>query len=366
MRADRAADRVTVPDRAAHAGSTTLATWVKAICRALGAQGCDVPRLLAQAGLDPLILNEPTGRCPFEQGVALWRCAIEATGDEAFGLKVASYFKHTSFHALSYGIIASSTLKEAFERIRRYCHVVSDAVEYQLLRCGSEYHFVIHPADNVPFASVDAAVALHLRMCRSFVGHDYSPLRIELRRPRPAKVHEFETVLRAPLYFGCEQNRLVFDVESIERLLDTANPELARHNDAIALQYLARIERGNIQARVREVLMRRLECGEPSQEDVSAFLSMSARTLQRRLGESGTTYKEILDETRHALALTYLTAPENSLSDVTYLLGFSACSSFTRAFRRWTGLSPSAWRARGSRTPEPALFTVYGSLTGSC
>lgn len=362
MRTDSAAERVTGCDRTAHAGSTTLVTWAKAICRALEAAGCDVPRILTKAGLDPSILNEPTGRCPFEQGVALWRCAIEATGDDAFGLKVASQFRHTSFHALSYGIIASSTLKEAFERIRRYCHVVSDAVEYQLLRCGSEYHFVIHPTEGVPLESVDAAVALHLRMCRSFVGHNYSPLRIELRRPAPARVEEFQSLLRAPLQFGCEENRLVFDVESMERLLDSANPELARHNDAIALQYLARIERGNIQARVREVLMRRLECGEPSQEEVAALLSMSARTLQRRLGESGTTYKEILDETRHSLALTYLSAPENSLSDVTYLLGFSACSSFTRAFRRWTGLSPSAWRARGSRTPPPPPSPAPGYL----
>jgi AraC-like DNA-binding protein len=357
MRTDSAASRVTSPEKPAAFGRTTLAAWCKAICRALDAGGYDVPSVLKHAGFDPDILSDPTGRCPFEQGVALWRWAIAVTGDPAFGLKVASHIKHTSFHALSYGISASSTLKEAFERIRRYCHVVSDAVEYQLLRCGSEYHFVIDAAEGVPIESVDAAVAIHLRMCRSFVGHDYSPLRIELRRPRPASVDEFEAVLRAPLYFDCAQNRLVLDVESVERVLDGANPELARHNDVIALQYLARIERGNTQARVREVLMRRLEYGEPSQEDVAALLSMSARTLQRRLGESHSTYKEILDETRHALALTYLSAPENSLSDVTYLLGFSACSSFTRAFRRWTGLSPSMWRARDTRKAQPASFS---------
>jgi AraC-like DNA-binding protein len=362
MRTDSAADRVATPDRAGQPGSTTLAAWAKAICRALEAAGCDVPKILAQAGLDPSILKEPTGRCPYEQGIALWRRAIDATGDPAFGLKVASHIKHTSFHALSYGLSASSTLKEAFERIRRYCHVVSDAVEYQLLHCGSEYHFVIHATASVPYESIDAAVAGNLRMCRSFLGHNYSPLRIELRRPRPACTEEFQTVLRAPLQFGCEQNRLVFDIESLERLLDGANPELARHNDAIALQYLARIERSNIQARVREVLMRRLECGEPSQEDIAALLSMSARTLQRRLGESGCTYKEILDETRHAMALTYLSAPENSLSDVTYLLGFSACSSFTRAFRRWTGLSPSAWRARGARSAPPSNSSSSGYM----
>lgn len=363
MRTDSAANHVTALDKAPVAGSTTLATWAKAICGALDAAGCDVPDLLARAGFDPESLNEPTGRCPFEQGVALWRCAIAETGDPAFGLKVASHIKHTSFHALSYGLSASSTLKEAFQRVCRYCHVVSDAVEYQFVRCGSEYHFVIEAAEGVPFESIDAVIGGYLRMCRSFVGHHYSPLRIEMRRPCPQHLDEFQAVLRAPLHFECAENRMVFDCKSVERVLEGANPELARHNDAIALQYLARIERGNMQARVREVLLGRLKYGEPSQEDVAALLSMSARTLQRRLGESGGTYKDILDETRHALALTYLSVPENSLSDVTYLLGFSACSSLTRAFRRWTGLSPSAWRAGNSqpqsqRNPAPGYLAA--------
>jgi AraC-like DNA-binding protein len=147
------------------------------------------------------------------------------------------------------------------------------------------------------------------------------------------------------LVFDAPQTRLVFDRESVERRLDGGNPELARHNDAIALQYLSQLERDNIVVRVREVLTQRLARGEPSQEEVAELLNVSARTLQRKLGESGTTYKEILDETRHALALAYLSAPRHSVSEVTYLLGFSAGSCFTRAFRRWTGQSPSDWRA---------------------
>jgi AraC-like DNA-binding protein len=77
---------------------------------------------------------------------------------------------------------------------------------------------------------------------------------------------------------------------------------------------------------------------------------MSARTLQRKLSDSGITYREVLDETRRVLALAYLSAARHTVSDVTYLLGFSAGSSFTRAFRRWTGRSPSDWRAGAGTT----------------
>src|ERR1700688_2741245 len=328
-----------------HGDKTILVTWVKAICRALDAAGCDSSALVAEAGVDAKLLDNPTARCPVVPKSHLWRLAVAATGDAAFGLKVASHIKQTTFHVLSYGLSASSTLKEAFERVQRYCHVASDAIEYEFSRSGAEYHFVIEPAAGVADESVDALVAANLRMCRSLIGHDYSPLRIEFRRARPARIEDFQSLLRAPLQFGAARTRLVFDCDAIERPLEGGNPELARHQDAIALQYLSQMERDNIQWRVREVLTQRLAHGEPSQEDVAELLNMSARTLQRKLGDCGTTYREILDETRRVLALAYLSAPRHTVSDVTYLLGFSAGSSFTRAFRRWTGRSPCDWRA---------------------
>ena len=322
-----------------------IATWIKAIGRALDAAGCNGTAILALAGFDPEDLEGPTARCPLVNNGRLWELAVAATGDPAFGLKVASHIKHTTFHALSYALSASSSLKEAFERVRRLGQVGSDAVTYDLVKCGSEYRFVLTAVASLPHESMDALVSAHLRMCRSLAGREFSPRLIELRRPRPEKVDDFERLLRAPLRFSAPQNLMVFDAESIERRLDSGNPELARYNDVIALQHLKGIERDDIQGRVREVLLQRLEGREPSQEEIAERLHMSARTLQRKLADSGTTYKEILDDTRHALALAYLSAPQHSVNEVTYLLGFSSGSCFTRAFRRWTGQSPTHWRA---------------------
>jgi AraC-like DNA-binding protein len=348
--------------------NSILGSYVKAVGRALDAAGCDGAALLAEAGFDLKDLDGPDSRCPLVNTGHLWRIAVAATGDPAFGIKVANHYKHTTFHALGYGTSASSTLKEAFERVQRYCHVVSDAVDYQFFRRGTEYHFIIEPAFEISVQAIDALVSSYLRMCRSMIGSHYSPLSIELRRARPAITDDYERLWRAPLRFGAEQNRLIFDSDSIERLLDTGNPELARQSDAISSRYLARIERFNIVARVREALTQRLKDREPSQEEVAEILNVSARTLQRKLGDSGTTFKEILDETRHALALAYLSAP-HSVSEITYLLGFSCTSSFTRAFRRWTGLSPSDWRARGAsrylHSPERVKSAYEESVSTS-
>ena len=333
--------------------NSVLVTWVKAIERALDAAGCDGSALLAEAGFDSSHLGGPDARCPLTMTGRLWRVALEATGDEAFGVKLASYFTHTTFHSLGYGLSASSTLKEAFERVQHYSQVVSDAVGNRLERCGAEYHFYIEPWTAVPIESFDALVGTHLRMCRSLIGREFSPLLVELRRPRPAVIDDFERLWRAPLRFNAEHNRLRFDRASIERVLVSGNPELARLSDAVSARYLARIERHNIEARVREVLTERLPGGEPAQEDVAEILNMSSRTLQRKLGDSGTTLRKIIDDTRHAQALAHFGMRQMSVNEVTHLLGFSCSSSFTRAFRRWTGLSPSEWRAGGgSRTPH--------------
>ena len=351
--------------------NSILVTWVKAFGRALDAAGCDGPALLAQVGFDLKDLGGPDARCPLTKTRLLWQVALEATGDPAFGVKLAKYFTHTTFHALGYGLSASSTLKEAFERIQRYSHVVSDAVGYRFERCGAEYHFYMEPATEVPIESIDALVGTHLRMCRSLIGRDFSPLSVELQRPQPAVLDDFERLWRAPLRFGADHNRLRFDRESMERVLDSGNPEVARLSDAISARYLARIERDNIEARVRAVLTHRLRHSEPTQEEVADALNVSARTLQRKLGECGTTFKEILDETRHALALVYLSEPRHSVADVTHLLGFSCGSAFTRAFRRWTGHSPSDWRSGAARAApvraaaiRPAVSAAADDLLG--
>jgi len=325
--------------------SSILGTCVKAMGRALDAAGCNGPALLAQAGFESKDLEGPDARAPLRKTGRLWKFALAATGDPAFGVKLARHYTYTTFHSLGYGMSASSTLKEAFERAQRYFRVVSDAVEFRFLRHAEEYHCILEPTTEVPVESIDALVGIFLRMCRLLAGREFAPLAIELCRPRPAVIDEFERSWRAPIRFGAGRNCLRFDRESMERTLDSGNPELAQVSDAISARYLARLERFNIESQVRELLTERLCRNEPTQHQVARQLNMSSRTLQRKLSESGITFKEILDETRHALALAYLGASEFSVGEITRRLGFSSSSSFTRAFRRWTGLSPSDWRA---------------------
>jgi len=106
----------TVAAKDAVRGKSTLGSWVKAVCRAAEAAGCDSAALLEEPGVSLNTLQSPTALCPLAASLRLWQAAFAATQDPAFGVKVVSHIKQTTFHALSYSGAASSTLKEAFER----------------------------------------------------------------------------------------------------------------------------------------------------------------------------------------------------------------------------------------------------------
>jgi AraC-like DNA-binding protein len=133
--------------------------------------------------------------------------------------------------------------------------------------------------------------------------------------------------------------------EVLRKPLPHANTILARVNEEALSRYLADLNHGdNVSARLKRLLQERLPSGDPSQDELAALLHMTTRSLQRRLAELGTTYRELINQTRHELSLEYLAQRQHSISDIAYLLGFAEVSAFTRAFKRWTGQSPTAWR----------------------
>ncbi|MFY1826947.1 helix-turn-helix domain-containing protein, partial [Myxococcus fulvus] len=167
-----------------------------------------------------------------------------------------------------------------------------------------------------------------------------------LRRQAPSDLRPYEKLFRCKVTFGANADVLVYERAPFEVTLPGANPELARINDELITRHLARHAGQDLVTRVRAMLLELMPQGEPSQEKVAERLHMSSRSLQRKLVDSGSGFRELLAETRRTLALSYLSEPGRSVSEIAYLLGFSDVSTFTRAFRRWTGQPPSRFGAR--------------------
>jgi len=131
----------------------------------------------------------------------------------------------------------------------------------------------------------------------------------------------------------------------LDARLPTGNPEVAAMTERMLEAQLAKLDRQDVVARLKARILDALPSGSPVEEDIARALAMSQRTLQRRLADAGTSFGGVLDATRRDLAFHHLSNPERQVSEIAYLLGFAEAASFNRAFRRWTGLSPSEYRA---------------------
>ncbi|GMQ90695.1 MAG: AraC family transcriptional regulator [Gammaproteobacteria bacterium] len=271
---------------------------------------------------------------------------MQATKDPGIGLVAARFLHPTTLHALGYAWLASDCLREALERGVRYHRIVSSGIEAHLEQSAQDYRFVIHVPEVPRLAdeAIDAAVAVVVNLCRASHGADFNPLRVALRRNPPADRGAFAREFRAPIEFSAPQNVIFLDKTTVETPLPTANAELARANDQVIAQYLARFERGSIKLQVEARLVEQLFSGHATQESIAKALHLSPRTLQRKLKEEGTTYKQLLDTTRRELATQYVKQTHLSVNEITFLLGFSEPANFTRAFKRWNGVSPSQYR----------------------
>jgi AraC-like DNA-binding protein len=137
---------------------------------------------------------------------------------------------------------------------------------------------------------------------------------------------------------------MTFDRALCDSRLAGASPEVARVNDRIIDETLARLRRAQTTDRVRAMVVEHLPSGEPSQAAIARAIGASTRALQRRLASEGTTYAHLVDDTRRELALAHVREARYSLTEIAYLLGFATPGTFTRAFLRWTGAAPSEHR----------------------
>jgi AraC-like DNA-binding protein len=329
---------------------STLGTWSAALLRTVEARGADADAIARELGLDRSALG-PEQRVPRETLNRLWELAVAATGDPALGLDAPRHASQTTLHALGYAVLASATLKDAFDRLVRYRRLVGDVLSLRLVDLGERYRFEIDVSADpgVPYHAVDAVASMCARQARLLHRPRVcNPVAVTFARPAPSDVKPYLEAFRAPVRFGAEVNALEFARADVDDPLPAGNAELARGNDEVLVRFLARLEQARVATRVQQALLEALPDGAPSKTAIARRLGMSPRNLQRHLADEGTSFKDVLNDARADLARTYVEEQRLSVTEIAFVLGFADTSAFSRAFKRWTGASPRDW-ARGRR-----------------
>ena len=316
---------------------------------AIAAAGCEPDDVLRSVGLSRSALSDPSGFIACSDFTRVLEAAAQATSDDCFGLHFGEHYQPKAAGPLAYVVLNSPTFAAALENVGRYQRVHNEALRVSLAIENRWTYLrlqLVDPAIDIPRQHNEYGMTLAVGTIRLMAGSQWAPSEVQFSHPAPRDTAEHTRVFRAPVSFGCGANALVMEREFVDRPVAAADPRLY----PILRRYLDRVleemprEDGLLLAAVRRAIGESMRDGGPTLAQVARKTALSRRTLQRRLKDYGIDFKRLVDDTRRRFSLSYLRDPEHTLNEIGYLLGYSEVSAFNRAFKRWTGLTPSDYR----------------------
>ena len=308
--------------------------------------GVSKEQLLAGAA-EPPNLRDPGARLPLQDFVDIVRRAIKLSGAPWLGWDFGATLTLSSHGFLGYAARSSETLRDAVELAVKFFRTRTTVVDLQFKTEGDtailQLDELVALHDIQPFVVESLFSSFHF-MGLKLLGE--VPMDGELRFafPEPDYYARMKPLIPVPVLFDCAYNQMRFPASRLDQRLRFADPRLAKMAEAQCEQEMANIKSPpKLLNQVRRIIL--AQSGRfPSVDEAASDLHMSSRTLKRKLQQLGTSYQTILDDLRKGLAVEYLTQTEITVDDIAVQLGYSDASNFARAFRRWTGRSPSDYR----------------------
>jgi len=316
------------------------------IAQTIEGAGQDAAAMFAEVGLDLERLRDPNVRIPSEALQRLLLLAQERCGLPTFGLRLVEYVHPTTFYSLGVAMYASETLGDYLERFVKYYRLITtnDFLAASIEEGVYSLRATPQPEMRLIPIRVDGFAALTVRTIRIALQEHFSPMSVALARPCPEGLEaEYEAFFDCPVTFDAPVTTICIAESDLAHRLPSANPEMTRLYEQLAIDYLEKIDRADFPGRVYKELVRLLPTGVSGKEQVAQALNMSTRTLYNKLEGAGTTFREVLDETRQSLAEEYI-RQDLPIYEIAYLIGFSDTANFSRAFKKWTGKSPMEFR----------------------
>jgi len=314
------------------------------------ARGADRDALLKQSKIDAGALTDRDSRLPYTQYVALMRAAKAAIGDTALALHFGEAVDVVDISIVGLISQASETMLDAFEQLNRYVRLIVDVEldgenRFTMERDGFGLWFTDRRANPNAFPELTESAFVHIIAGPRRSNFPEWIKEVRVTHPRPPHADEYERIFRTPVAFSSDRNAMRME-ESIVTVKVGRLPRyvfgvLTERADALLRDLEAS---GTTRGRVESLLMPVLHKGEANMDAIAEKLGVSRQTLYRTLKDEGVTFEHVLDELRHKLALEYLRGQKATVNETAYLVGFSDPAAFSRAFKRWTGKSPSEMR----------------------
>lgn len=329
-------------------------SWVNTVLSAAQRLGVAHERLLAAAEIVPEELA--LERWPVDHITRLWRAAAKLTGDPAFGLKAGEQTSPANFNVVGHLLQSAATLREAITLAQKYQRLISDGGRLQIIPGPQASWLVYHPRQGqLPFSphQIEAVLAALITITRWLVGSFQRPLKAQFSQSALGAPADYHRVFRCPVEFDQAFSGVLIDNASLDSPLASVDSRLASLHRQYATARLAALSPpGDLLTDLRRWIDAHLHGQMPTRAMAAQAVGLSQRTLARRMQALQIDFSTVLDQARRDAALQAVAAGEQSLVDIGQRLGFAEPSTFWRAFRRWTGMTPAQWRRQRTGQAE--------------
>jgi AraC-like DNA-binding protein len=274
-----------------------------------------------------------------------WQAAETISGDADIGLHVGEQMPPFRGQVIEYLFLSSPTFGEGLQRVARYHALLTNALSLSLqveddiaILRGFE-----HPVRHY----LEIATCILLGFFKQISDGEFQPSEIWLTQTEGASAAEYQRVFGCKVLLGMPYGCIRFDAALLDRASPAAEPELLRIHETLAEQHLNVLEKHQLIEQIEKLLgSGLLEAGEIDQAYIAEKLNRSPRTLRADLQQIDSSFEKIVTNYRMKLSKRLLANTTESLDQIVYLTGFSEPSAFSRAFKRWTGETPTAYRQR--------------------
>lgn len=313
--------------------------------------GFDARKIFPAVGLDPTQFADPDARVPFVSASALLAQCVTLTGCPHLGLLVGERASISALGLLGFMLQAAPNVGTALQDLANHLSLHDRGATVTLETAGQSAslgYLICLPGVHAKAQIYDLAMVVACKIMRRLCGADWNPKGVHLSRPQPPDEAPYRKYFRAPLRFDAQHTALLFAARWLREPIAGSDSFLYRYLDRLAHDlHLSQQERPA--AELRRLLVKALPTHHCSAASLAEQLGMHERTLNRRLRDEGTSFREVLDDVRYEAARQLLSSRRIPVAQIARFLGYADATAFTRAFRRWSGSSPTRWRReRGS------------------
>ena len=333
---------------------TTLSTIPRLIAQVLSIYEVEAEPVFAEADID--INDTEQNRIPMEKMADLWQLSVKATGNNELGLVAASLFQPTYLKGIGMAWLASANLEEGLRRFISSSQLINTIMQIDLLERNTEngeelliqYQKPLTPevTFKIHHCAIELGVGFFLKMFRLAAGKNIPATGVYFTFDIDENNQAYQDYFQCPVYGNQAVNGISFSKTLLTELLPTHDEELVELNEMVINKHLASMDNSETSSKVIKIINELLPAGCPTEEIIAYKLHMSKRTLQRKLSQEKQSFLSLLTSVRLMLAKQKLAIKNISITEITYQLGYSSPSTFARAFKKHTQLSPVEYRSQ--------------------